>query len=267
MRRILEKIRMFCVASFTALSIFSCSNDADSENNSSEVSFTATELQTILETDDIAGITDSVIAEVYVNNGNTGQTAKNNDCYDAAYTDTGFTVTFNNCNLNGSDNVNGTLSVVYASTENTASFTATYTDFFVGNIKLTGTRSYSFNANADDTAYTFSVTSDITVTMADESVISESGTKTFGFAYNQMEETFVFTLSGDWTLNVDDDTYAINVTSDLEGNLGCDYLTRGVMAINKNGLEVSVDFGDGTCDDKAELTYPNGTKEDISLRD
>ena len=38
------------------------------------------------------------------------------------------------------------------------------------------------------------------------------------------------------------------------------------MSLNKNGLNVTVDFGDGTCDDLATLTYPDGTMEEISLK-
>ena len=39
------------------------------------------------------------------------------------------------------------------------------------------------------------------------------------------------------------------------------------MELSKNGLEVNVDFGDGTCDDIALLVYPDGTTEEISLKD
>lgn len=39
------------------------------------------------------------------------------------------------------------------------------------------------------------------------------------------------------------------------------------MTVAKNGLSISVDFGDDTCDDIATVIYPNGKVEEISLRD
>jgi hypothetical protein len=38
------------------------------------------------------------------------------------------------------------------------------------------------------------------------------------------------------------------------------------MTIDKNGLTIGVNFGDGTCDDIALVTYPNGVEEEITLK-
>jgi hypothetical protein len=39
------------------------------------------------------------------------------------------------------------------------------------------------------------------------------------------------------------------------------------MVVNKNGLEVTVDFGDGTCDALVTISYPNGATEEVTLED
>ncbi|WP_238857947.1 hypothetical protein [Poritiphilus flavus] len=247
-----------------AVIAFSCSNDSDSDATPSDFQLSETELQTILETDDISGVADTVLAEVFVGN---NTTSKGNDCYEAAYSDTGFTVVFNNCVLNGTDNVNGTLTVVYEVDNESAAFTATYSGFFVGDIEINGTRSFGFDANMDQSSYSFVVNSNMEITLADESKITENGTKVFGFSFGQSLEDTSFTLSGNWSITVGDNSYSVEVNETLEGNLSCEYLTSGSMDINKNGLEVTVDFGDGTCDDIATIIYPNGATEDVSIKD
>lgn len=253
---------------FTALAAvvlisYSCSEDGESVNNEEEL--TSTELKAIMETDDAAGVVDTVLADLYMNDSNSAKGA--NECYAAEYTDTGFTVVFENCVLNGSDNVNGTLAVTYAVGEESAMFTASYDAFYVGEIELNGTRSYSVDGNETEGSYSFSVTSDMEVTMPDGATIAENGTKTFGFTFGENLETTTFTIEGNWTVFHDGNTYAVEVTSVLEGNFGCGYLTSGNMDVNKNGLEVSVDFGDGSCDDIVTVSYPNGAAEDVSIKD
>lgn len=244
-----------------AITLFVASCSKDEEYNTDE-ELSQTELKTILETDDIAGAVDSALSEIYLGKDNSSN--KVEECYTAEYSETGFTATFENCNLNGTENINGTLSVVYATEDGQANFTATYTDFYVGTIKINGTRAYVLNNNESEESISFSVSSNMTVTMDDGSTIAESGTKTFTIDYS---EGLSYSISGTWTLETDGDTYKVAVGSALSGDLSCGYVTSGDMTVEKNGLIVSVDFGDGTCDDMATLTYPNGATEDISLKD
>lgn len=242
--------------------LFSCSDDAE-DNGSLEQELTQTEVQTILETDDIASSVDTALAELFSQDGLSSKSASD-ECYSAEYTDTGFTATFNNCVLNGTDNINGTLVVTYGAMENTAEFTATYTDFFIGDIKINGTRTFTITGEETENsgAIAFLVTSNISVEFADGSTISENGTKTFAIVFEEGQDT-LFNLSGEWTVQVDGNTYSIS--GDISKQLNCEHWSSGSMTVNKNGLEIDVDFGDGTCDDKATVTYPNGATEVIDL--
>jgi len=71
------------------LVILSCSDETETAE---DVELTSTELKTILETDDVSGSVDTVLSDLYINNSASGKSAKNNDCYNAEYTDTGYTV-------------------------------------------------------------------------------------------------------------------------------------------------------------------------------
>ncbi|WP_437395453.1 hypothetical protein [Flagellimonas lutimaris] len=262
MKKLTQKILSIVLISVTLISFQSCSEDAipgDGEK------LTQAELQTILSTDDIAGIADTALAELFAGNSAKSSTAKEGDCYTAEYTETGFVATFNNCVLNGTDNVNGTVTVTYEVGEEASSFTATYQDFYVGTVKINGTRSYEITASGDQTSISFTVVSDMSVEMEDGTIISENGTKTFSIIFGDSLETTVFTVSGNWTVMANGNTYAVETLEDLQGNASCEHLTTGAMTVSKNGLAVTVDFGNGECDNIATIIYPNGATEEITL--
>ncbi len=243
----------------------SCSTDADEQEIPQEQQLSQAELQTIMNTDQWTGVADSTLAELFQNgNGASGKAAQN-ECYEAVYSDTGYTVTFGNCVLNGTENVNGTLVVTYATGEGTASFTATYEAFYVGNIEVNGTRTFTIQEGQEPNSVSFSVTSSMSVTLADESVITENGTKTVEITFGETLSDITFAISGEWTVEMDGNTYIVDVTSPLTGNLGCAYLVSGIMDLSKNGLGITVDLGDGQCDNKAMVIYPNGVQEEFIL--
>nr|WP_297788854.1 hypothetical protein [uncultured Allomuricauda sp.] len=262
MKKLTLKILSLAILGAAVIGFQSCSEDAmpgDGEE------LTQAELQTILSTDEIAGAADTALAELFA--GTTGKisSAKEGDCYTAEYSETGFVATFNNCVLNGTDNVNGSVTVTYEVGEEASSFTATYQDFYVGNIKVNGTRTYDITVSAEQSSIMFTVVSDMSIEMEDGSVISENGTKTFGITFGDNLETTVFTLSGNWTVEADGNTYAVETLEDLQGNASCENVTTGTMTVSKNGLAVTVDFGNGECDDIATIIYPNGATEEITL--
>lgn len=239
---------------------YSCSDD---DTTTEEVTLTQTELKAVLETDDITGGIDLALYELSSNNGSTGKTLSS-QCYSAVYSDTGYVATFNNCVLNGIENVNGTLAVTYDQQGETGSFTASYVDFYVGETKINGTRSFSFNTSSNENAITFQVTSEMTVEMEDGSIISDSGTKSTTIAFN---ETAMYSVEGSWTVIFEGNTYNVTVNNPLTSEITCTYVSSGDMDVSKNGLSVNVDFGDTTCDNVAILTYPNGIEEEITLED
>ncbi|MEO9892544.1 hypothetical protein [Aurantibacter sp.] len=242
--------------------ITSCSDD-DKDVVVEEQELSQTEVKTILESDSYAKSFDNIISSVYQNEGNSGKT---DECYVAEYSDTGFTIEFDNCTVEGTSNVTGTLSAVYTSTGDTISYTATWTDFNFGGIILNGTRSYTMGSETDN-SITFSATSDFSATLGNGSIITEKGTKEIGITFGSSLETSIYTLDGSWTVTADGLTYVVTVDDTIEGNLACSYLNEGSMTVEKSGLLVAVDFGDGECDDMATVEYPNGDTEEISLRD
>lgn len=264
----MKKFELFRAIMFGILAsilLLGCSSDADEQEIAEEAKLTETELQAVFETEEWTGVADSALSELYqAGNSNSGRSVAN-ECYSAEYTENGFTATFANCVLNGTENVNGTLVVVYGISQETAEYTATYDGFFVGEIELNGTRSYTLSQGANENSFALTVVSDMSVTMADGSMLTESGTRTVEFAFGESFSDSTMSLSGDWTLIKDGNTYSVAIESPLTGNFSCEYLVSGLMEISKNGLAVMVDLGDGTCDNTATLTYPNGAQEILEL--
>jgi hypothetical protein len=261
MNRTIQKICAIVFLSLAVLFVQSCSDDAKSVT---EQELTQAEVKTILITDDISGIADNALAELFAGDGTTTKTAKANDCYVAEYTETGFVATFNNCVLNGTDNVNGTVTATYEMAGETASFAVTFTDFYVGDIKLNGTRDFVVNGDMEGNSFSFTVTSNMTIELADGSIIEETGNKTFTFTFGESLDNITIGLSGTWTIKSDGNTYSIE-SDGVQADAQCGNFTTGTMTISKNGLVVTVDFGDGGCDDKATLIYPDGTTEEITI--
>ncbi|WP_339842263.1 hypothetical protein [uncultured Maribacter sp.] len=260
MKNIKSSIRKLSLI-FTVIFIgYSCSDDS---NTDEEVVLTQSELKAVLETDNITGGVDVALFDMYESAGASGKST-NNECYSAVYSNNGYTATFNNCVLNGTENVNGTLIVTYDTQGVEGTFTASYVDFYVGELKINGSRSYVFGTNSNETSVTFQVTSDLTVEMEDGSLISDNGTKSFTISFG---ESTTYSIEGSWTVVYEGNTYNVTVNSALSSEIGCAYISTGDMNVSKNGLSVNVDFGDGTCNDVAILTYPSGVEEEIILRD
>jgi hypothetical protein len=108
----------------------------------------------------------------------------------------------------------------------------------------------------------FEISSNINLEFEDGSVISESGTKVFAFVFEEVEDT-LWNLQGTWTITKDGNTYTVG--GNVSKGLTCEYWSQGAMNISVNELEVDIDFGDGTCDDQAVLTYPNGATQNVTL--
>jgi hypothetical protein len=244
-----------------AIFSYSCSDD-DTVNE--EVSLTKSDLQAVLEIDEITNGVDLALFNLNANAESTGK-SYSFDCYTAVYSDTGYVATFNNCVLNGTENINGTLTVTYNLEDQSGSFTASYDDFYIGDIKINGSRSFKFTSNTDSSALTFEVTSDMIVEMVDGSIISDNGVRATTLIFGEVTTTF--SITGNWTVLYEGNTYNVSVNNALTSAITCSYVSGGDMDLTKNGLTVNVDFGDSTCDDLAILTYPNGVVEEITLED
>lgn len=259
---VFQKVFVFFI---TTVLFYSCSDD-NNQMVEDNFALNAKDLQTVLETYTIIGAADNLLTSLFVQNGATGKSDSSNDCYTTQDTDTGYILTFVTCNLDGQD-VRGVIEVTYDLESEIPSFTATYSDFYINETKIDGSRVFLFDGETNGSNLTFSVTSDMDLVLADGTLATENGTRFFGFIIADSLADIAVTLNGDWNLTVGNDLYTAAITDTLETKLACDYISKGQLSFDKNGLTVLVDFGDGTCDSKASITYPNGVTQQVSLAD
>lgn len=102
--------------------------------------------------------------------------------------------------------------------------------------------------------------------------------ETVAFAANRTREWIEGYGSGFWGDNVFlisgmatykgklGNVFSKNIALPLRREMACRFIVSGVVEISRNDTSVSLDFGDGSCDAKGFLTYPDGTTEEVSLR-
>jgi hypothetical protein len=75
----------------------------------------------------------------------------------------------------------------------------------------------------------------------------------------------VYYLTGSGKVVLNDTTYTKKITTPLLFDGSCGYfILSGVVELTKNSSSALIDYGDGTCDDKANVTI-DGITEEISL--
>ena len=79
------------------------------------------------------------------------------------------------------------------------------------------------------------------------------------------DNVFLITGMGTFT-GPQGNVFTKEVISPLRRELACRFIVSGILEISRNDLTASLDFGDGSCDAKGLLTYPNGETEEIFLR-
>lgn len=75
----------------------------------------------------------------------------------------------------------------------------------------------------------------------------------------------VYSVSGSGSVVLNDTaSYKKTITTPLLFDAGCDYIKSGVIELIRNGVVSVINYGDGTCDNKATVTT-DGTTEEINL--
>lgn len=259
---------------------FSCSEDESTipvANNFNTQEFTKSE-----EANKIAEEVNSIITKDYEED-NTNKAASNIPTYlpncvtrTASFDGTTYSVEFDfgttPCEMPNGNLITGKITYTYVGdiSANTKTITYTLTDFTFNNNQVEGSdvinhiRSNT-NGNPQST-----ITVNFTITWPDGFVGVRTGT--IVREWIEGSDTLldwtndVFLVSGSWsTTFTNGNTYSSTITSSLRRELTCWYFVSGTIDFNYNGLIFTGDYGNGTCDNNATLTFSNGNVVDIIL--
>jgi len=157
-----------------------------------------------------------------------------------------------------------------------ASRTITFEDFMVNGNKITGVKTITNNGVNNNGKFSYTIElKDGSVTTPEGKVIEHEFTRTRTWVEG-METNFltdgragvlddVWKVTGEMAgVNRNGVAYKARVTTPLRREVDCKWITSGVLEVKTDkhpDVVVSVDYGDGTCDNVATATAGERTKE------
>lgn len=276
----LKFITALCMAGILFVSCQSDSDNIVSEEIIEEFSALAVQTDTEVDnvTDDISSIIDQTFDDVeYSNKSENDPTHRFlPDCATVTSVVTATTkdVTIDfgeRCELKNGNIVSGVINMHYLidKTALTRTVEITFDNFYNNDKKIEGSFSmFKERANVNGNPQSIN-TFNVTVTWPDGTFASKNGTKTTELIEGKNTRVWgdnVFSITGNWSFTrVDSTVHVTTITTPLRKELSCRFIVSGVIALQKDDLLATLDFGDGTCDDLGELTI-NGVTETIHLR-
>lgn len=146
--------------------------------------------------------------------------------------------------------------------------TITYEDFYIDSVKVELTATLTNNGKNASGNWVIEEIYKQTIRKNGETCVrmnTETKEWLTGFETTDMkDDKYYLTGQGSVVIN-DTATYSKVITTPLLIDSSCEFITSGVVELDRNGSVVTIDYGDGTCDNKATVTA-DGTTEEINLR-
>lgn len=266
-----------------ALSLFilSCSKD---DTESAEISQAKTTAKTDAKIDnvidDISDITESQIA---LQGGMSGKMSDMPekflpDCatVENSHTDTTWrsAITFDNCQMPNGNILDGKIVIEAVKNTENHSLTIVYAfiNFHHNGILVAGTKTVVFTIKSTDTLQiphpVTNITINMTLTFPDGKVYHREGHRVRqmieGFMTPYIWHDDVFSITGNWNTSSEEGTRTSTITNPLIIKMNCHNIVSGVISTVKNDNVITLDFGNGDCDNTAILTV-NGESTTIVL--
>jgi len=268
---------------------FSCQNDNVSEPITSEAAVSAEavieESESVL--DDISlysessfgvDMTTSVTGKTDTSKGETttskyGRSEFFKDCADIAVSVDGTTITATitftgDCLDNDGNVITGTITKVWSLTDTSAERTITVDNLSINGYIINGTKTYVYTSSNENGNPEMTGTVDITVE-TDEGTFSKVGTRTVEITAGGDSDTCYDdekTITGSFVYtDVTGATFSVEITTPLVKPAECLYIASGIKEYTTAEGTTTLDYGDGTCDNIATKTSPDGTVTEIEL--
>lgn len=154
-----------------------------------------------------------------------------------------------------------------------ATAVTTFEGFSVNGVKLEGTHTIKQLGSINDTLKFGLKIENAVVTKENGETAAWQSTKTLkqigGNSTLYVPGDDVYSLTGESngtvTLSGNEYSWSKRVINPLVKANSCEYIQSGSVGISRNGKENTINFGDGTCDNKATITI-NGISVTITLR-
>lgn len=176
------------------------------------------------------------------------------------------------CELPNGTVLSGKIILVHAVDTDVKSLIVTYTfeNFYFNELNIEGENTVvrvreNENGNPQST-----LTVNMKITWPDGEFASRRGTKVREWIEGYDTRTFgdnVFLITGNWTTTFKNGTIlSATIIEPLRREMDCRFIVSGVVELQKNNRNGSLNFGDGRCDNKAIFTNEEGEEFEVTLR-
>jgi hypothetical protein len=176
------------------------------------------------------------------------------------------------CELPSGNVLSGKIVMSFAvdTSVNKLTVTHTFENFYFNDISVEGGNTIVRERENDNGNPQSTITFGTTLTWPDGVYASREGTKIREWIEGYDTRNFgdnVFLISGNWVLTFRDGTVVSStVIEPLRREMACRFIVSGIIDLEKNDRSGTLDFGDGTCDNKAIFTNEAGEETEIILR-
>lgn len=180
------------------------------------------------------------------------------------------TIVFNQgCVDNDGNEITGTIIKSRSKTDSSKERTVTIEDLSINGRVVNGTKTYTFMQSNDNGNPEMTGSVNISVETEDGTK-SKVGTRTIeitagGDTDSHFDDEKTITGSSEYT-NKEGETLTVTITTPLVKPAECRYIASGVKEYVREAGTTLLDFGDGTCDNIAIKTAPDGTETEVELR-
>ncbi|WP_299602754.1 hypothetical protein [uncultured Aquimarina sp.] len=142
-------------------------------------------------------------------------------------------------------------------------------DFFIDDMQFEGSKTITRLKSNTNGNPQYSMDLDLTVTFADGTQASRTGSKTREWiegVFNGNWGDNVFLITGAWQTNLaNGNTHSTTITTPIRREASCRFLVSGVVELVRTNYSGTLDYGDGSCDNKAVFTNSDGEQREIVL--
>jgi len=254
--------------------LFSCSGD---ESEMLEKILSIEEIQKSILIEELAADVNEIIdqdaIDVAYSGKGTGINSGTCPARTMVRTSTGRTVTLDfgtGCTGRNGKEFAGKIIIEYTKNTLGSSKTVTFDEFSINQNAIDGSKSIVRLKENDSGNPESTISIDITITLTSGEVVFKKGIRVrekIEGKTTRARGDDVCSISGSWeSVNRKGVARASTITTNLRREYACRYIVSGVLEISRDGIKATLDFGDGTCDNKATVTDANGKTKEISLK-
>lgn len=259
----------------------SCNNDDDKTSTPTSAVTTSKQYDNVASANkEINAIIENVFNTESITRANRNTNSKLTDCITitSEITDQTKTVIIDfgeKCELPNGDIISGGIGMSFSlqlDTESKIEITYTLEKIVYNDITISGNATTIFSFQNDTGNTKFTTNSNFLFTWADQlTATSETNYVTESFTENNNPDSptnlsfYTLTTGSALTEFSNGDRYAVEITTPLRNESSCAYTVSGVLVTTENSNIITLNYGDGECDNIATQTDGDGNETTIEL--